>query len=73
MWRKNLNIDVNLENNEWKVYLNKIREGDYQIGRMGGVAEFKDPVYFFEIWKENGGNNFTNWHSDEYTKLLEKS
>lgn len=73
MWKEVLGVDVKLDNNEWKVYLNRVREGDCMLGRMGGVAEFNDPIYFFSIWKETGGNNFTDWHSDEYAKLLDQS
>lgn len=73
MWKENLGVKVKLDNSEWKVYLDTIRQRDYQMGRMGGIAEFNDPYYFFSIWKTTGNNNFTHWHSDKYAQLLEKS
>ena len=38
MWKQELGIDVTLVNQEWKVYLNAMRTGDYQITRAGWIG-----------------------------------
>ncbi len=73
MWKKHLGIDVELKNEEWKVYLDSLGEGNYEIGRIGWVADFNDPINFLEIFETVGGNNYTNWENEEYKKLLQES
>src|SRR5699024_4177437 len=70
MWKKNLDVDVELNNEEWNVYLDSMSNGDYQIGRMGWIADFNDAVNFSEILKTTGGNNNTNGKEENHQVLL---
>ncbi|MFC3884393.1 peptide ABC transporter substrate-binding protein [Bacillus songklensis] len=71
MWKKNLGINVKLENTEWAVYIDKLHKGNYQIGRLGWLGDFNDPINFLELYREKeGGNNDTNWEDPEYKQLL---
>ncbi|MCC9088851.1 peptide ABC transporter substrate-binding protein [Bacillus pumilus] len=74
MWKKDLGVKVELDNSEWNVYIDKLHSGDYQIGRMGWLGDFNDPVNFLELYKDkDGGNNDTGWESKEYKQLLNDS
>lgn len=74
MWKKNLGINVELDNEEWQVYLEKIDSGDYQIGRMSWSGDYNDAFNFLELYRDaNGGNNDTGWENPEYKKLLSAS
>ncbi|SFA96852.1 oligopeptide transport system substrate-binding protein [Lentibacillus halodurans] len=73
MWKENLGVDVELNNEEWNVYLDSMSEGNYQVGRMGWLGDFLDPINFLEIFETVGGNNYTNWEDEEYASLLEQS
>ncbi len=71
MWKKELGVNVKLENEEWKVYISKLHNGDYQVGRMGWLGDFNDPINFLELFRDKkGGNNDTNWENPEFKKLL---
>jgi oligopeptide transport system substrate-binding protein len=71
MWKKNLGIEVKLENAEWAVYIDKLHSGDYQIGRMGWLGDFNDPINFLELYRDKkGGNNDTNWEHPKFKQLL---
>ena len=70
MWKKELNIDVELINIEWKVYLQKRREKDYQIARGGWIGDYNDPTTFLNLWTKNNPNNFTYWSNEQYSQLL---
>src|SRR5699024_1449119 len=72
MWKKNLDVDVELNNEEWKVFLDSLGEGDYQVGRIGWIADFNDAINFLEIFDTVGGNNYTNWEDEEFQKLLKE-
>ena len=73
MWKENLGVDVELNNEEWAVYLDSMGAGDFQVGRMGWLADFNDAINFLEIFETVGGNNYTNWENAEYQELLKKS
>ncbi|MFM1652795.1 peptide ABC transporter substrate-binding protein [Brevibacillus sp. B_LB10_24] len=73
-WKKNLDVDVTIQNQEWKVYISTLHSGDYQIGRMGWLGDFNDPINFLELFKEkDNGTNDTNWENPKYKDLLNKA
>ena len=73
MWNKNLDINVELNNEEWNVYLNSLSEGDYQLGRIGWISDYNDASSFLEIFETVGGNNYTNWENEEYQALIKEA
>ncbi|MDP0501118.1 MAG: peptide ABC transporter substrate-binding protein [Verrucomicrobiota bacterium JB022] len=70
LWRENLGIGVRLENIEWRTYLERRAQGEFQIGRMGWVADYYDPLTFLEIMISESGNNDSNWSNAEYDRLV---
>jgi oligopeptide transport system substrate-binding protein len=73
-WKKSLGVEVKLENKEWKVYLEDLHQGKFQIGRMGWLGDFNDPINFLELYKDkDGGNNDTRWEHPKFKELLNKS
>ncbi len=73
MWKEALGVEVELNNEEWAVYLDSMGAGNFQVGRMGWLADFNDAINFLEIFETVGGNNYTNWEDAEYQDLLKKS
>ena len=69
MWKKNLNINVTLHNEEWKVYLDSMRRTNYDIGRGGWGGDYMDPSTFLDIFMTDSGNNETGWSNAEYDRL----
>jgi len=77
-WKDALGVEVELAHFDWKVYLSKISHQDYDIGRMGWVGDFHDPVSFLEPFKfkndpEAGGNNDTGWEHPDYIAYLDQA
>ena len=77
-WNRCFDMEISLEASEWKAHINKLRKHDFQIGRLGWIADFRDPINFLEVFKfkndlEYGGNNDTQWESKEYISMLNKS
>ncbi|MER1957721.1 MAG: peptide ABC transporter substrate-binding protein [Solibacillus sp.] len=73
-WTSELGITVKLDNAEWQVYLDKLSNGDFQIGRLGWGADYNDAYSFLEMYNSaTNGNNQTGWSNDEYTNLLKAS
>jgi len=73
MWKEALGVEVELNNEEWAVYLDSMGAGNFQVGRMGWLADFNDAINFLEIFESVGGNNYTNWEDAEYKELLKQS
>ncbi|AYB40117.1 peptide ABC transporter substrate-binding protein [Brevibacillus laterosporus] len=73
-WKKAFDIDVKLTNKEWKVFIDDLHRGNYQVGRNGWNADYNDPISFLQIYKDKtGGNNDTKWENPKYKELLNKA
>ncbi len=70
MWKSNLNVDVNILNQEWKVFLNTTRGLDYQMSRASWIGDYIDPNTFLDMFVTDGGNNRTGWSNAEYDSLI---
>lgn len=70
MWKKHLNIDIRLLNQEWKVYLDSESAGQYEISRAGWIGDYVDPNNFLDLFLCGGGNNRTGWCNEEYDRLI---
>lgn len=73
MWRKHLNISVDLYNEEWRVYLQNFKKKNYQIARAGWSGDFVDPTAFLNLFLKGDANNRTNWSNPEFESLLAKA
>ncbi|MGZ0050556.1 peptide ABC transporter substrate-binding protein [Brevibacillus gelatini] len=73
-WKETLGAEVKLVEEEWKVFLEDMYNGNYQIGRMGWFADYADPSNFLQLFYEKkGGNNNTNWENKTYQSLLDQA
>ncbi|HSC66622.1 MAG TPA: peptide ABC transporter substrate-binding protein [Cellvibrio sp.] len=73
MWKKNLNINVLINNQEWKVYLHEIKSLNHDIARMGWVGDYIDPNTFLETLTSTSGDNRTGWKNKQYDELIRKA
>jgi len=72
-WKKNLNIEADVQSMEWKVYLNAMKVDSAPVFRFGWGADFPDPHNFMDMFLSKGGNNHTSWGSQEYDNLINKA
>ena len=72
MWKKELGVTVNLNNEEWKVYLNDRKTMNYTVCRAGWIGSF-DPSFFLENMLSGGTNNQTGFASPDYDRLIAQS
>jgi len=70
MWKRTLNIDVTIANQEWKVYLNSVSQGDFQVARRGWIGDYVDPNNFLDLFIKDGGNNNTGFANATYDDLI---
>ena len=73
MWKTHLGIEVELVNQEWKVYLKSLQSQDYQLARSGWIGDYHDPMTFLDMWITGSGNNNTGGGSSTYDGLIERA
>lgn len=73
MWKQNLGVDLRAQNEDWKVYLNRLKSDTPGMYRMGWGADYPDPDNFLNLFTSYSGNNYTKWKNKEYDSLIEKA
>lgn len=73
MFKTNLGITCTLENQEWAVFQDTRKEGDYVLARGGWLTDFLDPSGLLAIFQEGNAYNDPNYLSDEYNDTMKKA
>jgi oligopeptide transport system substrate-binding protein len=69
-WKEALGVNIKPLNEEWKVFLQKQANLDYEIQRSGWIADMEDPLNFAEMFISGGGNNNTGFTNKAYDELI---
>jgi ABC-type oligopeptide transport system substrate-binding subunit len=70
MWRRELQIDVELSNQEWGSYLKATTDLKYDIARRSWIGDYLDPNTFLSMWITGDGNNRSGWSNRTYDTLI---
>lgn len=73
MWKQELNIEVTLLNQDWKVYQDSQMKLNYDIARAGWIGDVVDPMNFLELWLTDAGNNQTGYANPAYDTLIRQA
>ena len=73
MWKKNLNIDITLTNQEWAVFQDTRKQGNFQVARAGWIGDYSDPMTYLDMFTSVniGATNYSRWINADYDQLLE--
>lgn len=71
--KRNLGLNVELKNEEWKVYLATLKTDPPQIFRFGWLADYPDPNNFVELVTSYSDNNHTKWGNQKFDDLVIKA
>lgn len=69
-WKRNLGVDVRLDNVEWKVYLKRLEQDAPGMFRLGWGADYPDPDNFLALFTKDSGNNHSRWANARYDALI---
>jgi oligopeptide transport system substrate-binding protein len=70
MWRTVLGVNVTLSNQDWAVFLDTRKNGDYSIARDGWIGDYNDPINFLDMFITGGGNNNSQYKNPEFDRLI---
>ena len=74
MWKEVLEVEVNLANQEWKVYLKTVTEDAPQIFRLGWCADYPDAHnWVYGNFHSTSGDNSIKWHNAEFDRVTEEA
>lgn len=66
MLKTNLGIKCTLENQEWAVFQDTRKAGDYELARGGWLTDFMDPSGLLAIFQDGNAYNDPNYLSEDY-------
>ena len=70
MFARELGVTIQLQQQEWKVYLASLSALDFDICRSTWVGDYADPNTFMDMFVTDGGNNRTGWSSPIYDQAI---
>ena len=73
MWETELGVKVTLNNQEWAVFLQTRKDGNYSIARNGWIADYNDPMAFLDMWLTGGGNNDAQYANADYDAKIQEA
>lgn len=68
MWKNTLNVNVELMNQETKVFYASRENGEYQVATANWIADFADPVNFLDVFTAK--DNDAQYHNEEYNAIM---
>lgn len=73
MLKTNLGLNASLENQEWAVFQDTRKVGDYELARGGWLTDFMDPSGLLSIFTTGNAYNDPKFENAEYDRLLSLS
>ncbi|MBQ7688518.1 MAG: peptide ABC transporter substrate-binding protein [Clostridia bacterium] len=50
-------IELTIQEQDWNVFLEERKAGNFDFAREGWIADFNDPINMLEMWMTDSGNN----------------
>lgn len=71
MFKTNLGIECQLENQEWAVFQDTRKEGNYDMARGGWLTDFMDPIGLLGIFVPGNAYNDPNYDSADFNAAID--
>lgn len=69
MWKQALGANVTLANFEWKVHLDKMRNGDFGMARYAWCGDYNEPSTYTDLFTSTSGHNNGKYVNPNYDAL----
>ncbi|WP_215848276.1 peptide ABC transporter substrate-binding protein [Candidatus Pantoea bituminis] len=73
MWKKNLGVDVTLENQEWKTYIDSRNSGNFDVIRASWVGDYNEPSTFLSLLTSGNTSNIARFKNEDYDAVMAKA
>lgn len=72
-WSEVLGLDVQIENQEWKTYLDTRSAQNFDVARAGWQGDYVDPNTFLDMWITTSELNDGKWSNLDFDDLIDKA
>lgn len=69
MWKQTLGVEVELVNYEWKVHLDRLRNGNFEVARYAWCGDYNEASTYLDLFISGGGHNDGSFENAEYDAL----
>ena len=73
MWKKNLGVDVKLQNQEWKTYIDSRNTGNFDVIRASWVGDYNEPSTFLSLLTSSHTGNISRFNDPAYDKIIHQA
>ncbi|MRS13315.1 oligopeptide ABC transporter substrate-binding protein OppA [Enterobacteriaceae bacterium RIT691] len=73
MWKKNLGVDVKLQNQEWKTYIDSRNTGNFDVIRASWVGDYNEPSTFLSLLTSTHSGNISRFNNPAYDKVINQA
>ena len=73
MWKKNLGVDVTLQNQEWKTYIDSRNSGSFDVIRASWIGDYNEPSTFLSLLTSTHTGNIARFRSADYDAVINKA
>lgn len=73
MWKKSLGVNVTLENQEWKSFLDSKSMGNFDVTRAGWCGDYNEPSTFLSLMQSSNASNDAHYKSKSYDELMQQA
>jgi len=70
IWKKNLGVNVQLENQEWKTFLDTRHQGNFDVSRAAWCSDYNEPSSFLNMLLSDSSNNTAHYKSAAFDKAI---
>ncbi len=70
IWKKNLGVNVKLQNQEWKTFLDTRHQGTFDVARAAWCADYNEPTSFLNTMLSDSSNNTSHYKNPEFDKVM---
>jgi oligopeptide transport system substrate-binding protein len=71
--QQNLNITLDLEGEEVKVFAERLHSHDFNLARASWYGDYYDPSTFTDVFKSTSDNNDSDWRVPAYDAILKQA
>ena len=72
-WKQTLGVETELANVEWKVHLDNLQNGEYEIARYAWCGDYNEASTYLDLMTSYSDHNVSGWSDAEYDGLMAES
>ncbi|SUB16657.1 Periplasmic murein peptide-binding protein precursor [Pantoea agglomerans] len=66
-------MDVTLENQEWKTYIDSRNSGNFDVIRASWVGDYNEPSTFLNLLTSGNSSNIARFNNADYDAVIAKA